>query len=53
MQMMDQSLLDAINAKEIDPDDAIRFANDKKKFQRFVTDTDMVPIIDIGDESKV
>ncbi len=53
MQMMDQSLLNAINAKEIDPDDAIRFANDKKKFQRFVTDTDMVPIIDIGDESKV
>ena len=53
MQMMDQSLLNAINAKEIDPDDAIRFANDKKKFQRFVTDTDMIPIIDIGDESKV
>jgi twitching motility protein PilT len=53
MQMMDQSLLVAINAKEIDPDDAIRFANDKKKFQRFVTDTDIVPIVDIGDESKV
>jgi twitching motility protein PilT len=52
MQMMDQSLLDAINAKEIDPDDAIRFASDKKKFQRFVTDADLVPIIDIGDESK-
>jgi len=53
MQMMDRSLLDAIHAKEIDPDDAIRFANDKKKFQRFVTDTDMLPIIDIGDESKL
>ncbi|MCH9693683.1 MAG: PilT/PilU family type 4a pilus ATPase [Gammaproteobacteria bacterium] len=53
MQVMDQALLDAINAKEIDPDDAIRFANDKKKFTRFVTDTDMVPVIDIGDESKV
>tara|TARA_R110002096_G_scaffold65006_4_gene158301 strand:+ start:27932 stop:29035 length:1104 start_codon:yes stop_codon:yes gene_type:complete len=53
MQLMDQTLLDAINAKEIDPDDAIRFANDKKKFQRFVTDTDLVPIIDIGDESKL
>ncbi len=53
MQMMDQSLLDAINAKEIDPDDAIRFANDKKKFQRFVTDTEMVPIIDVGNESGV
>ncbi|HNP63050.1 MAG TPA: PilT/PilU family type 4a pilus ATPase [Woeseiaceae bacterium] len=53
MQMMDQTLLDFINAKEIDPDDAIRFATDKKKFQRFVTDTDLVPIIDIGDESKL
>jgi twitching motility protein PilT len=53
MQVMDQALLDAINAKEVDPDDAIRFANDKKKFQRFVTDTDMFPTIDIGDGSKV
>ena len=53
MQVMDHALLDAINAKEIDPDDAIRFANDKKKFQRFVTDTDLIPIIDIGDGSKV
>ena len=53
MQVMDQALLDAINAKEIDPDDAIRFANEKKKFQRFVTNTDLVPILDIGDESKV
>jgi len=53
MQIMDQALLDAINAKEIDPDDAIRFAIDKKKFQRFVTDTDLVPLIDIGDQSRV
>ena len=52
MQLMDQSLLDAINAKEIDPDDAIRFASDKKKFQRFVTDTDLVPVLDFGDEAK-
>jgi len=53
MQMMDHALLDAIQAKEIDPDDAIRFANEKKNFQRFVTDTDLVPVIDIGDESKL
>jgi len=53
MQVMDQALLEAINAKEVDPDDAIRFANEKKKFQRFVTDTDMFPTIDIGDGSKV
>ena len=53
MQVMDQALLDAISAKEIDPDDAIRFANDKKKFQRYVTDTDIVPLIDIGEQPKV
>jgi twitching motility protein PilT len=53
MQMLDQTLLNAINAKEIDPDDAIRFANDKKKFQRFVTDTELASIIDIGEESKL
>ena len=53
MQVMDQALLDAVNAKEVDPDDAIRFASDKKKFTRFVTDTDLFPTIDIGDGSMV
>jgi twitching motility protein PilT len=53
MQVLDSALLEAINNKEVDPDDAIRFATDKKKFQRFVTNTDLVPIIDIGDQSKV
>ena len=48
MQLMDSALLKAIQSKEIDPDDAIRFANDKKKFQRFVTNTDAVPLVDIG-----
>jgi twitching motility protein PilT len=48
MQLMDQALLDAIAAKEIDPDDAIRFASDKNKFKRYVTDTDLVPTLDIA-----
>ncbi len=47
MQIMDQALLDAIQAKEIDPDDAIRYATDKKKFQRFVTDTELVPTLEL------
>jgi twitching motility protein PilT len=51
MRLMDSALLDAINAKEIDPDDAIRFANDKKKFHRFVTDTDLIPTLESGMES--
>ena len=53
MQIMDQALLEAISAKKIDPDDAIRFANEKKKFQRFVTDTDIVPAIEVSDMAKV
>ena len=48
MQILDQALLDAIQSKAIDPDDAIRFATDKKKFQRFVTDTEIVRVLDAG-----
>jgi twitching motility protein PilT len=43
MQLMDQALIDAINRKELDPDDAYRFATDRKKFERFVTDTTVLP----------
>jgi twitching motility protein PilT len=46
MQLMDQALLEAVQAKEIDPDDAVRFALDKKKFRRFVTDSSIVPTLD-------
>jgi twitching motility protein PilT len=49
MQLMDQVLLAAIEANEVDPDDAIRYALDKKKFQRFVTDTSVLPTIDPDD----
>ena len=48
MQLMDQALLDAIQEKVIDPDDAFRFCNDKKQFQRFVSNTDMLPKLDIA-----
>jgi twitching motility protein PilT len=53
MQLMDSALLDAINAKQIDPDDAYRVANDKRKFTRFVTDTSIVPTIDTGGNEKL
>ncbi|MEM8548208.1 MAG: PilT/PilU family type 4a pilus ATPase, partial [Pseudomonadota bacterium] len=46
MQTMDQSLLDGIENSMIDPDDAYRYANDKRKFQNFVTNTDMLPKLD-------
>ncbi len=44
MQLMDQALLAAINAKEIDPDQAYMYATDKRPFQRFVTDLQFAPI---------
>jgi twitching motility protein PilT len=50
MQMLDQTLLDAIEKKEIDPDDAFRFALDKGKFKRFVTDTSILPTLDSDQE---
>jgi twitching motility protein PilT len=46
MQIMDQSLLQAIEAKEVDPDDAFRYALDKRRFQRYVTDTSILPTIE-------
>lgn len=48
MQLMDQALLEAIQRKEVDPDDAFRYASDKALFTRFVTDTGMLPKIDVS-----
>jgi len=47
MQLMDQALLDAIQRKEVDPDDAFRYATDKGLFPRFVTDTAILPKSDV------
>ena len=49
MQVMDQALLDAVKAKEIDPDDTYRYATDKKKFTHFVTDTGILPKLDLDE----
>jgi len=43
MQLFDQALQQALNAREIDPDDAYSYATDKRMFQKFVTDTSMLP----------
>lgn len=43
MSLLDQSLLAAIAAREIDPDDAYAYAMEKKQFQKYVTDTSMLP----------
>ncbi len=46
MQLFDQALQQALNAREIDPDDAYAYAADKRIFQKFVTDTSMMPRLD-------
>jgi twitching motility protein PilT len=45
MQLLDQALLEAVQKKVVDPDDAYLQAQDKKLFQRFVTDHQLLPKI--------
>jgi twitching motility protein PilT len=46
MQLMDQSLLTAIKAKEIDPDDAFAYSSDKRLFAKLVVDRSLLPRIE-------
>lgn len=48
MQSLDQALLAAIQTKEIDADDAYVYANDKRMFSRYVTDTSILPKLDLA-----
>lgn len=48
MQLMDTALLDAVQKKEIDPDDAYLHAVDKRLFQRFVTNPDLLPQVNLA-----
>ena len=48
MQILDQALLAGISAREIDPDDAYGYAYDKRLFQKFVTDTSMLPKVELA-----
>jgi len=43
MELMDQALMRAITAKEVDPDDAYTFASDKKLFSKYVVDRSLLP----------
>ena len=42
MQILDQALLAAVTAKEVDPDDAYIYANEKRTLERFVTNTELL-----------
>jgi len=48
MQLMDQALMQALKNKEIDPDDAYVHATDKKLFQQYVTNPDILPSINLS-----
>jgi twitching motility protein PilT len=49
MQLMDQALLAAIQAKEVDPEQAYGYALDKRQFQRYVTDiSSAIPVDPTG-----
>jgi twitching motility protein PilT len=43
MELMDQALMRAILAKEVDPDDAYNYATDKKTFSKYVVDRGLLP----------
>jgi twitching motility protein PilT len=47
MQLLDQALRAAVTAREIDPDDAYGYATDKRGLQKHVTDTNMLPKLDV------
>jgi twitching motility protein PilT len=49
MELMDQALLRAIKAKEVDPDDAYAYGTDKKLFSKFVVDRSLLPRFDVVD----
>ena len=47
MQLMDQALVEAVQAREIDPDEAYLHAQDKKLLQRFVTNPKLLPQVNL------
>ncbi len=47
-QLMDQALLAALQAREVDAEDAVSYASDKRAFQKYMSDTTMLPKIDVA-----
>ena len=48
MQLMDQALLEAVQRKEVDPNEAFFLATDKKPFLRHITDRSLLPKEDLS-----
>jgi twitching motility protein PilT len=47
-QTLDQALLQGLVNRELDPDDAVAYANEKRLFQKYVTDTSLLPKLDLA-----
>src|SRR3569833_864560 len=47
MQLLDQALLAAVTARENEPNDTNRKTTDKRGLQKYVTDTNMLPKLDV------
>ena len=45
-QLMDQALLAALQAREVDAEDAVAYASDKRAFQKYMSDTTSLPTAD-------
>ncbi len=47
-QLMDQALLAALTNREVEPEDAVSYAVDKRNFLKYMNDTTMLPKLDVA-----
>ena len=48
MQILDQALLAAVTSREVDPEHAYAYASDKRPFQKYVSDAELLPKVDLS-----
>ena len=48
MQILDQALLAAVTNREVDPEHAYAYAGDKRPFQKYVSDAELLPRIGLA-----
>ena len=49
-QLMDQALLQGLVARELDPDDAISYASEKRLFQKYGSESVQLPALNVASE---
>jgi len=47
-QLLDQALLQGLVNRELDPEDAVAYASEKRLFQKYVTDTALLPKLEVS-----